>query len=164
MEHKITKDDVETLMGHGKLHLPNDDWLIFYYNTIECPTCEGKGEVRERDGSRFRGDGHLHMNKCKPCNGTGRVPKTYRISCPKCKETRDMAFDGNWQCTVCGYEFSGNPPHMIKEVPKPHQCDKCYWIRSEIETILGMGYNEEEMIERLNVLKNDIAPKPQGGK
>lgn len=36
------------------------------------------------------------------------------LYCPKCKEQRKMAYDGNWKCSECDYQFAGNPPSIVK--------------------------------------------------
>jgi len=33
-------------------------------DSVQCPTCNGRGKERVHDGSQFRGDGHSHTYPC----------------------------------------------------------------------------------------------------
>jgi len=61
MEHKITKDDIHTMIEHGKLRLVNGDWLIYYYSCDEeTPTGSSLAHPENVSGD---GDGDKEVSE-----------------------------------------------------------------------------------------------------
>jgi len=48
----------------------------------ECPTCKGRGQVKESTGSFF--GNFIRVTACEACQGSGKIPKE---KCPHCKGT-----------------------------------------------------------------------------